>query len=179
MSIDTTVAGDEAQSYADATSADAYFDTTARSTDWDAIGNSSAKELALLEAMPFIESLDWIGRRSTQEQALEWPRTSGRNLRWSIGIQNIGSGVVDLRGRRWPVTAIPQPVINAQCEMALAIAQDASWIQDIDDVESIRTGVVTLRRGEARNRRRLPSLVQQWIDSLVIANGGAVRLLKA
>ena len=175
MALENTPAAADAESYADLEFADDYFALTTRQAEWDAIGSEAAKENALREAMPFIESQAWIGTRATASQALEWPRQGGRRLRWQLSI----GGITDLRGRPWPSSEIPAPIMKAQCEMALAVFQDASWTTDTDDVQSIRTGVVTISKSSAAGRKKLPSLVQQWLDGLVIAQAGAVRLIKA
>jgi hypothetical protein len=179
MALTTTVAGASSNSYISVADADTYMATTPRAADWAAIGNDAAQEAALRDAMLFLESLAWIGYRSTQTQALEWPRLGGRNAMWPIVSSNSGLGIVDLRGRSWLVTAIPAPIKHAQCEMALAISLDTSWTQDIDDVESVRTGVVTLRSRAGTSRRNLPSVVRQLLDGFLIVNGAAVRLMKA
>lgn|SRR5262245_7034182 len=180
MALITTVGASDAESYADVTFADNYFTDVNRTPEWAAVGATAPKEAALRLAMTFIESLAWIGSRYQQTQALEWPRVGGWRKRWLIEpVTSTGASIIDLRYRSWPVTAIPSPIKKAQCEMALAIAQDASWIQPVDDVELIRTGVVTLRAREGSSRRGLPLLVQQWLDGFLVAQGGAVRLMKA
>jgi hypothetical protein len=177
MALTTTVAGASSNSYATLEEAAAYFGTTTRADAWNSL--TVDPEAALRDAMPFLESLAWIGYRSTQTQALEWPRLGGRNATWPIASSNSGLGVVDLRGRSWPVTAIPAPVKNAQCEMALALALDSSWTQDAEEIERISTNVVTLYPRSGRRVRQLPTIVRQHLDGLLIVSGSSVRLLKA
>lgn len=77
-------------------------------------GDNGTAEQVLLIAMDYIESLDYIGYKKTQEQALQWPRTD-----------------VYIDGYAFSDSAIPMSLVNAQCEVALAIDAGNSPIADV------------------------------------------------
>jgi hypothetical protein len=74
------------------------------------------EEDLLIEAMDYIESLEYIGAQYTEDQALVWPR----------------SGAVKKKRWTYEVTEIPQDLIDGLCETALAIDAGNSPINDID-----------------------------------------------
>jgi hypothetical protein len=99
--------------------ADSYIsvsDFTARNTlrGVSLTGDNGTAEQILLIAMDYIESLDYIGYKKTQSQALQWPRTD-----------------VFIDGFEFADTSIPKEIINAQCEVAIAIDAGNSPIADL------------------------------------------------
>lgn len=76
---------------------------------------SGTEEDLLIKAMDYLESLDYIGYRYTEDQALEWPR----------------SDAVKKRIYWYDIDEIPQELIDAQCEVALAIDAGNGPIDDV------------------------------------------------
>lgn len=66
---------------------------------------TGTEEDLLIQAMDYLESLDYVGYRYTEDQTLEWPRADAvkKRIYW------------------YDVDEIPQELIDAQCEVALAI----------------------------------------------------------
>ncbi|MBA4148640.1 MAG: hypothetical protein H0X66_11050 [Verrucomicrobia bacterium] len=97
----------DANSYASAADADAYFDGHLYATVWTA-AVSGTKEAALVMATRLIDSqYQFGGSKRSETQALQWPRENCRDLdagRWTGGV--VASDVV------------PKGVIEATCEMA-------------------------------------------------------------
>lgn len=105
MAIDTTAGSASAVAVGSVAEADAYF--TARGiTAWT--GTDAAKEVALIRGWDYLEgrySGRWAGIKSTQDQALAWPR----------GWLN------DLDGYPISATEIPENVKRANFEAALLV----------------------------------------------------------
>ncbi len=175
----TTAGAADANSFADLAYADAYFANTQREATWLAIGDDNARERALLDAMLVLEGLDWIGGRSSGDQALSWPRMLLQRGR--LQYTYFGSSMlVDYRGRYWPANEVPNQIRNAQCELALLVAQDASWVEGTFDVTSIRTGIVQLGiNGGADAGSVLGSRVWLWLDGFLLSGSGVIRLVKS
>jgi DnaT-like ssDNA binding protein len=65
---------------------------------------TSGAETLLIQAMDYIESLSFIGTKWTRDQSLQWPRLN-----------------VHIDGYANDVNHIPQELINAQMQVAMAI----------------------------------------------------------
>lgn len=91
-----------AQSYASLEAATAYHAAHGNAA-W-ALAVESDREAALVRATAFLDGSfggRWPGERYSQDQALDWPRCYA----W------------DRDG--WPLTDVPQGIVNATCEAAL------------------------------------------------------------
>lgn len=98
---------------------------------------ATTREQALLTAMRVLNALPLIGDpySATQPQSV-WPRMATNpmergSLRFRIrtGYETLTGatgGIYDRNGRFWAVTAIPEPLRNAQCEIAFAMLVDES-----------------------------------------------------
>ena len=74
VSFDTTIGGANSTSYVSVSDADDYWSTRLYSTAWDAASNTE-KENSLIFATRLLDAwVDWKGVRSTEDQALRWPR---------------------------------------------------------------------------------------------------------
>lgn len=100
-----------ADSYVDATDASAYLAdhyTTTQLATWTA-ASSGDKEIHLRNAAQYLSTYyggRWIGTRANETQGLDWPRTAA----------------ADQDGYAIDDDAIPQAIIDAQCELALRAA---------------------------------------------------------
>lgn len=120
MTLVTTPAAVNADSYAAVADADAYF-TATNNTAW--AGATSDKEVALRQGCQYIENSyrnRWVGVRSTQPQSLAWPRGDGAR---GLYRTTMLFPLLDIDGFPIATTAIPQQLINAQCEAALLALQ--------------------------------------------------------
>ena len=105
VNFDTTVGGDNANSYATVAEADTYF-TDRNNTAWT--GTDDEKKSALIKATDYIENtykLQWLGYKTTKAQALAFPR----------------AGINDFDGYYVDEDTIPKSIKNAQIESALLI----------------------------------------------------------
>jgi hypothetical protein len=142
---------------------DAAGNTYAVLADWDTFFESRLnasvatgaleddQKRALISAMVFLESLNYLGVRLTTTQSLAFPRvgntpeTRNTSRRYRTGFETLtaaSGGFYDRSGKFWASTAIPAPLIKAQCEVGMALLQDSDW-NESDGITRIRTGVVT------------------------------------
>ncbi len=97
LTVETGAIVTNANSYVSTTDFTAY--ATARG-----VTLTSGAETLLVQAMDYIESLSYIGMKSTATQPLQWPRTN-----------------VYIDGYLFADDDIPQELINAQMQVAMAI----------------------------------------------------------
>ncbi len=180
MAVTTTIAGASSDSYADVAYADAYFLKTGRVSQWDTIKDVSgnAQDQALFDAMLGIEAQDYIGERATDGQALQWPRIGNRRRR-RVEAGTTSLGLYDLRGRSWNSNEIPSPIKNAQCEQALALGMNTSWLDDRYVRQEVTAGSTTLQVATAKDLGKLCSAARLLLDGLILTGGGVRRLLKS
>jgi hypothetical protein len=108
--IDATLGGASANSYVTLADADAYFETTPDSANWDDKTNDQ-KNRALISATRWIDALSFYGDRCSETQALKWPREDYK---------------VD--GIELACTLIPVGIEIATYELARALANDTDAI---------------------------------------------------
>src|SRR6266852_2427136 len=106
----------DANSYADATDGDAYYDGHLYASAWTA-ATTANKEKALVFATRLIDSqVQFNGYRVNDRQGLQWPRWKCPDPDGGLALIPIrllprGMGYVDFN-------IVPKPVINATCDMA-------------------------------------------------------------
>lgn len=100
LTLDATVGGASANTYADATDADDYLSYRIGASAWTGYSDD-LKAQALVSATRDIDTLDFVGERATDTQALEWPRT----------------------GTDYADDVLPPDLIAATCELAFLYAQ--------------------------------------------------------
>lgn len=177
MALVTTIGSASANSYGDVSGATTYFTLTRRKDEWDAVANLSAlaQEQALFDAMLFIEAQDYLGSRADTTQALQWPRKS------SLSRLNVTTttGVIDQRGRTWTDTEIPDPVVYAQYEQALALTQSEHWLNGRYQSQSVTAGQTTVEIATQSKLGRLCRAAELLLDGLVLTGGSIHRLVRA
>lgn len=97
-----------ANSYVSVTDADTYFGERLYADDWTS-ADSPTKEKALVMARRFIDQQQFTGERTSADQLLAWPR----------------SGITSVDG-----STVPQDVVDAQCELALAFIRNDLTLND-------------------------------------------------
>ena len=108
MPIEETPGADDANSYISLEDADTYFLNTPHAGEWNDVHDPEA---ALLHATVLLDTLDWIGQRATDEQALEWPRINDDDDLYEVDFAD---------------DEIPPKLKKAQCELALWLSQEAA-----------------------------------------------------
>lgn len=143
-------------SYITVANANTYFASSLSNDDWSALDDDT-KERALITATRMIDRQIWSGAKTSDAQALQWPRT----------------GVIDSYGNDVSSGSVPQAIIDATCELALAIYQDPT----IQTTKSTSTNTKRVKAGSAeveffrpQKIGRFPTLVQELIGQFL---GGA------
>ncbi len=181
---DSGVIQSAGNTYADRDDAAAYFEGRLDAETWNTAGDER-QEQSLLTAMRVLESLSYIGIPSTETQPLAWPRIANTPLERGLRTRNrvqtgyatltgAAGGLYDKKNRLWVATAIPAPVVNAQCEIALAMLTDRA----LNDM-SIRKMLMKSRDLEIDHRQPAGHCVasaREWLAGL-LKNG--VELMRA
>jgi len=100
LTIETGSANASGNSYVSVGDLTSYLSD--RGLTWS--GNNGAQDVALIQAMDYLESRSFIGNKSTKEQPLQWPRSN-----------------VYIDGYFYQSSEIPELVKKAQMEIAIAI----------------------------------------------------------
>jgi DnaT-like ssDNA binding protein len=168
--IVTTVGAANANSYVDVTAADNYFDDRLDAAVWTAAVTAD-KTRALLMAANRLQNENWLGNRVTSTQRLAWPRIDvakvdpvgaafGYGGRWGYGYQF---------SEVYKSDEIPQPVKDAQCELALAYLEGFDDGEE-DAVDSFSADGVSVEFRASRPDGGLPPRVRQLIGGLIGGN---------
>lgn len=154
-------------SYVDVDDADTYFEDALHAADWDAAG-ATVQPQALVTATRMIDRQNWISTKTDADQDLEFPRV----------------GLTDKDGAALADDEVPQPVIDATCELALALIIDAE-IQGSSDAapefKRMKAGSVEVERfaraAYVSGASRFPTIVQEliglWLEGSVRTGGAA------
>jgi hypothetical protein len=104
MPLDATPGSQSANSYATVAEADAYHLTRLHNAQWSSATND-VKEAALIWAARLLDQETWKGYRSTELQAMRWPRYD----------------VVDADG--YTLNGVPRILKDSQSELAFLLLQ--------------------------------------------------------
>lgn len=106
-----------ANSYVTLAEAQAYFDTHPQATAWDALTDDAKTRLLITAARAIDCSIQFNGFKTTASQPMQWPRFGARDPNQYGGAYARTSGSL-LSNGEFPSDAIPQGILDAQCEMA-------------------------------------------------------------
>jgi hypothetical protein len=169
VTIDATAGGAASNSYATVAEADAYLEARLNSAAWT---GDEPKKQALVEAARELTALGYVGYRTSETQALAWPRFNAPDP----------DGTSDYA--YYDTTEIPRRIKDAQCELALEFLRagtsdiagtdtNAGVIQKVVDVLSTTWQPGQRPQGLARFPR-----VQRLLEPLLAIGTGQVRLTR-
>lgn len=162
MSLDATVGGANANSYVTRAAASEYFARRLRTSAWDGAADDD-KDLALMTAASRLDQEDFNGYRSTNEQAMKFPRACSH----------------DEDERYYDSDAIPQPVKDAQCELALLLLEtDALKQSRLSNFDSLEIGPLKLKPKQPQSSGALPAQVLRLLRHLLLSSPGTVRMVR-
>jgi hypothetical protein len=147
--LDATIGGAAANSYASLADGQAYVDTLVPSTLGDAWNDGGEEEQvkALIMATRLLDTwFEWYGFVAASDQALLWPR----------------SGVVGPNGYEVATDEIPQRIIEATVELARQLlAGDRIGDSDLETnkLKSLKAGPVELEFGGSVYAKPIPDAV--------------------
>jgi hypothetical protein len=129
-------------SYIDREDADGYFAYRLYSDDWAGAINAH-REMALLMARRMLDQQSFLGHLSDDDQLMAWPRSD---------ILGVDSG------------SVPQAIIDAQCELALAfLKEDLTADDGTRGVRRMQAGSVSIEYDVDARVKRLPDAVTALI----------------
>jgi len=120
MSLDATPSGPAADSYVSVAVATAYFAGRLFATAWGG-AILDTQERALKQATSWLDALAWLGVKTAPAQRLAWPRAWAPMQEPGLGVIGGSRTLSDDRVQYWPSTAVPRPIVEATCELALAL----------------------------------------------------------
>lgn len=142
-------------SYITLANANTYMSATLQAAVWSALADAT-KEAALISAARMIDRQAWQGSKTDSGQAMAWPR----------------SGLVDKDGNEVSSASVPQQVIDAQCELALALSQDSSIQSNTSssqNIKRVQAGSASVEYFRSVAGGRFPTVVQEllglWLGS--------------
>lgn len=161
--LDATVGGADANSYATRADADTYFDNRLNATGWSALSDDD-KDRALITATSRIEQETFIGTPATETQALQWPR----------------DGVVDRNGNDVPEDEIPQQVKNAQYEYALTLTGGTTQLlpSGLDQFTEVKVGSIQVKMKDGFIEGQLPDNVYRELEEFLSTSRNEIRKIR-
>lgn len=138
-----------ANSYITASNAAAYFDDALYADAWDA-ATDAHKDKSLVTATRMLDRQSWQGEKTDPAQPLQFPRT----------------GLTYLDGTEVPSDALPQALLNATCELALALLGDSSVQTNTDtssNIQNVTAGPASVTFFKPTSGSRFPTIVQELV----------------
>lgn len=120
---------------------------------------SGTEEDLLIQAMDYLENLDFKGYRLTEDQALEWPRSEVPkfDIYW------------------YDTDEIPQLLIDGLCEVALAIDAGNSPLSNIDkSVKREKVDVLEIEYRDGGNDAVIVRKIMNKLKDLLRSNRGGI-----
>lgn len=126
LTLVVTPGAANANSYADVTTADAYFEARAFSSAWTSVVDPEIKKQALIYATTLLDRERWAGAKGATytvalTQALAWPRRWAQTLEADAAPELISEYFIDIGLGYFSELTIPLPIVRATCELALEI----------------------------------------------------------
>ncbi|MHB1065600.1 MAG: DnaT-like ssDNA-binding protein [Georgenia sp.] len=174
VTLDATVGGEAANSYVAYADAVAYLGARLNATAWEDAG-ATDRTKALVTATRLLDSFTYKGVKSDTAQALKWPR----------------EGTVDDDGEEYASDAIPSPVADATCIVALALlasgTTDALAPVPVSGIAALKSGddAIAFRdrtagaAGTTLGAGWLPPDAQRLVAHLMLTPPGSGRVVRA
>jgi len=163
--LDATVGGASANSYATVAEADSYFDERLNSSDWD---NASAdnKKRALIMATRRLDQEPFEGVKTDldpEDQALEWPR----------------SGASGPNGHVFDNDELPTRLKHATFELGLVIL-GGDFLADsgLEGFEKVEVGPLSVTPRHQQRAAELPETVKRLLKPFVLGGENQVRVFR-
>ena len=150
----------DATSYVSVADADQYHENHG-SVDWRDLSEEE-KQAALIRATAYIDSYyDWVhGRKTDQDQALDWPRL----------------GAYDEDEYYFDDDEMPQQVIDACCELALRAGSEDIVADQSRPVKTFSAGSVAVEFEEGTSSLNSYPQVTALLRGLTTGFGSSVRV---
>lgn len=107
MAFDSTIGGENSNSYSDVAAADEYFATNLAGESWQGLSDIQKQSYLVQATLMIDDFVDWTSLPSSESQSLHWPAV----------------GATDRSGRSHPDNIIPKDIQRATCEQAVYLME--------------------------------------------------------
>jgi hypothetical protein len=175
ITIDATVGGANANSYQTLADAQAIVDGMVQDADvtaW-AAATTDAKNRALYTATQRLDRERFIGARSTDTQALQWPRTGVRKPDTYINTYAVGFPF-RITTDYYTDTEIPDQIKKAQVMLAVYLNNnvDGLGLTGLEDFKNVKVGSLDVTPSQGMGADKIPPLVERYMTGLRISGPG-------
>ena len=184
VTIDATVGGANANSYITLTDANALVEAMISSADvqkWTT-GNTDSRHRALAAATQRLDRERFLGARTNDTQALQWPREGVRKP--DTYVRSFTTGFpFRLTEDYYTNTEIPDQVKRAQVELAVYLHNNVEGISlsGLEDFKSVKVGSieVTPDKSGAVGADRVPPMFERYLTGLRISGPGNIAIRRS
>tara|TARA_Y100000401_G_scaffold32765_1_gene24152 strand:+ start:141 stop:701 length:561 start_codon:yes stop_codon:yes gene_type:complete len=184
VTIDATVGGANANSYITLADADSLVEAMISSDDvskWGT-GNTDSRNRALAAATQRLDRERFLGGRTNDSQALQWPREGVRKP--DTYVRTFTNGYpFRLTEDFFTNTEIPDQVKRAQVELAVYLHNNVDGISlsGLEDFKSVKIGSieVTPDKSGAVGADRVPPMFERYLTGLRISGPGNVAIRRS
>jgi hypothetical protein len=175
ITIDATIGGASANSYQTLADAQAIVDGMVQDADvtaW-AAATTDAKNRALYTATQRLDRERFIGARSTDTQALQWPRTGVRKPDTYINTYAVGFPF-RITTDYYTDTEIPDQIKKAQVMLAVYLNNnvDGLGLTGLEDFKNVKVGSLDVTPAQSMGADKIPPLVERYMTGLRISGPG-------
>lgn len=166
--FDSTVSGTASNSYISVAEADDYFTGHLEGNLWLTL-STQKKQAALVQATYRLDAETYGGRRTIENQALQWPRTyiidRDKEKNQHDVVEFIGGAYYR------PSNVIPKEIKQATCEQALfyiKLVNDEFTVSefDLETLSNFQIGPINASIQEGYKADRLPTKVKRLLKSI-------------
>lgn len=182
--INATVGAADANSYLTLAEAQAIVDGLVEDDDVVAWGTATTdqKNRALFTATQRIDRERYLGARSTETQALQWPRTGVRRPDTYINTYSVGFPF-RIQTDYFTDDEIPSQIQEAQVILAVYLNNNKdgiglSGLEDFNNVSIGNINVSTNRYGPV-GADRIPPMVERYMTGLRISGPGNIAVKRS
>ena len=184
VTIDATVGGANANSYVTLTDANTLVEAMISSADvqkWTT-GNTDSRHRALAAATQRLDRERFLGARTNDTQALQWPREGVRKP--DTYVRSFTTGFpFRLTEDYYTNTEIPDQVKRAQVELAVYLHNNVEGISlsGLEDFKSVKVGSieVTPDKSGAVGADRVPPMFERYLTGLRISGPGNIAIKRS
>ena len=168
LAIVATAGSADANAFCTLAEVEAYVATLCFSDAWTAKTDEN-KKAAIISAARWMNGFRWVGMRSSQAQAMAWPRCGSYEVRF-IDMHVAGNGyLLDQDGYQVPVDTVPQCIKDANAEYALRLlAEDRAADAGALVPENVQIGSLNITN---LHRNSIPASVLELVRYFLSPSG--------
>ena len=184
VTIDATVGGASANSYLTLAQADAYVEAMIESADVTKWGTGSvdSRNRALTAAAERLDRERFIGSRTNDTQARQWPREGVRKPDTYVRTYTAGFPF-RLTEDYYTNSEIPDQIKRAQIELAVYLHNNVEGIGlgGLEDFKTVKLGdlEVTPDKTGAIGADRVPPMFERYLTGLRISGPGNIAIKRS